>query len=164
MIPIIKADDDSDGPIETIAPKISAQWIDGGRLIVIRSYTTSEDLYDQWDDWMRVLLDHWPIDRSFCVLYDVRDPRFGLSLPMGTKLRYLLADYKQLHMYSAILTPNDKQKTAIAVVINTIQTYPTQTQKFFTDVDAAKDWLRSCFRTDLDGQIDRQMPDASDTE
>ena len=154
MIPNIKADDYSEGPVEYLTPLLSVQWMEGGRILVVRSNSSLIDSYMVWEEWARTLLNQWPIERTFCVLYDLKIPRSLLTIPVGTRLRHVLRDYAHLYSYSALLVHDRKLRAAINILLRTIRLYPGQHSALFDNEPEALIWLRSSFQMNTVALLD----------
>ena len=158
-IPTVTPDNHADLPVEQISPDVSLQWIDGGRILVTRSAMHDPSAYDRWEARLRGWLDQWPMDRMFCMLYDFRSPRFGLTLYTGTKIRQIGQEYGHIHGATAFLYIDHGPATALIATLKMIPFATHTYREFFTDYDQAVAWLKMRYSEEEERLAAKNKPD-----
>jgi len=120
IIPIVTPNNHTDLLVELIAPDVTMQWIDGGRIVVTRVGRHTACDFDCWETTFRSVVNEWPIDRVLCTLLDFRSPQFGLSLYVGTRMRSLMRDYSNLTMAVAIVHNKTARSQSVMAAVKLI--------------------------------------------
>jgi len=132
-----------DVPIDNATPNNVSFWLDDGQIYVVRPRSSVHQSFDQWETNIRGVLDNWPPERTLAMLFDFRNPQFGMTLHSGTRLRRLGLDYAHLHVATAIVVTNTLRARSIVAAINLIPLSKRTARQFFTDYDQALAWLRA---------------------
>ena len=147
--PIIDPEPLSDAPPVVIAPGFIIQWLDGGRIYMMRRLFDRPEGFDRWEASLRPVLDSWPLNRRFCILFDIRSPTLNLGLYSGTRIRQIIKSYPQLCTAAAYLYRSRSQPASIMHVMKRIPSTALRTRAFFIDYDTSVRWLHDQFESEL---------------
>jgi hypothetical protein len=127
---------------ETLTPGLRRYWLMDHQIVVFEAETAYRADIDAWINGVHDVMDHWPADRPYLALHDLRASNIVLTPYARRRAQELMLVSTDGPGYAAILIANSLVGHTIQWLLRISKMGKVQLQVFF-DRDEALNWLIS---------------------
>jgi hypothetical protein len=128
--------------IEHLTPGLRRYWLMDRQIVVFEAETAYRADIDAWINGVHDVMNHWPADRPYLVLHDLRASNIVLTPYARRRAQELMLASTDGPGYAAILIANSLVGHTIQWLLRISKMGKVQIEVFF-DYDKALNWLTS---------------------